>query len=399
MQAPDPGLLFRSEADLHRNDERQTKLARMQRVGNPISLGSSKALSLAVEGNSVWTAESNGTVVKRDLETAKVIKTFRGHRGPVSALCLGRDAHRRLVITGSWDKCLRVFHDETGQLLSCTEAHEDFVKALAVMPQQQLIVSGGSDKEIRFWDLASEPPDDSVAITLKCVGSLRAHTRPISCLAVTSSGTGSVDTLYSADSMGVLMSWRLEILVESAHSRKVRATPILQINGHSTGLTDMRFGFTQLWTSSSDQSVLLHHLNKPSTASSPPIRHPAAVKAILVLSLTPIEQHYLITGCSDEKIRVWDIAALEDGSGQAELVRELDVHAHEITGIELWLKRRDGAGQEPWVITASLDGTLRRWKLADLLARGRVATLEPQPELAPMFELSREEELELLELE
>jgi len=112
-----------------------------------------------------------------------------------------------------------------------------------------------------------------------------------------------------------------------------------------------------------------------------------------------LQMPYLVTGCSDEKIRIWDTTAMEDDRGPAELLRTLDAHSHEISGIALWLRRSDRGGREPWILTASLDGTLRRWKLSDLLTRGKVASLEPPQDTPPTFELTEEEERELLDLD
>lgn len=41
---------------------------------------------------------------------------------------------------------------QSKDLLSTTvDAHNDFVKTLLVIPDAQLLVSGGSDKIVRFW--------------------------------------------------------------------------------------------------------------------------------------------------------------------------------------------------------------------------------------------------------
>ncbi|KZO97892.1 hypothetical protein CALVIDRAFT_63556 [Calocera viscosa TUFC12733] len=108
---------------------------------------------------------------------------------------------------------------------------------------------------------------------------------------------------------------------------------------------------------------------------------------------------YLVTGGSDERIRVWDTSAVEDSNGPPDLLRTLDVHSHEISGLALWLRQGNKHGREPWILSASLDGTLRKWKLSDMLARGRVASLEPSQAVPPTFELTDDEERELLELE
>jgi len=174
-----------------------------------------------------------------------------------------------------------------------------------------------------------------------------------------------------------------------------------QFKGHSTGITDCCLGPNQLWTSSADNSVILYQLSEDltSTVSQTQILHPYPVKALLAMSTTTLEMPYLVTGCSDEGIRLWDTTAVEDNRGPPDLIRTVDAHSHEISAIGLWLKSSDKGRGEPWIVSASLDGTLRKWRLADLLAHGKVASLEPSPEALPMFSLTEEEERELLDLE
>jgi WD40 repeat protein len=72
---------------------------------------------------------------------------------------------------------------------------------------------------------------------------------------------------------------------------------------------------------------------------------------------------YLVTGAGDV-IRTYDISNLEE----PELLGEVDAHWHDVTSIRLWLRQIKSQAQfpqvEPWVVTASLDGTLRKWKLS-----------------------------------
>jgi hypothetical protein len=150
-----------------------------------------------------------------------------------------------------------------------------------------------------------------------------------------------------------------------------------------------------------------------------------AVRSILPLSLTDLREPYIITGAGDI-IRVYDVSTLEE----PELVGEVDAHWHDVTALRLWVRKTvedDGKTRvEPWIISASLDGTIRKWKLqglsridplllksltsigADLL---NPSSIEPTAEIkhpaAPSepdlkdegkFEMTEEEERELAEL-
>lgn len=98
------------------------------------------------------------------------------------------------------------------------------------------------------------------------------------------------------------------------------------------------------------------------TKMPPPITHPLAVRAILPLLLTDLAEPYLLTGAGDV-IRIYDVS-----SDEPELIGEVDAHWHDVTAIRLWIRKtvgKDGKTRvEPWIISASLDGTIRRWRLS-----------------------------------
>lgn len=116
----------------------------------------------------------------------------------------------------------------------------------------------------------------------------------------------------------------------------------------------------------------------------------------------------VLTGSSDEEIRVWDVTNFEDASGDAKLVSVVEGHFGEVGSLATWIREEDGR-KSGWVVSAGLDGFLRRWTmdgespdegwLAD-----RADLLHPKPlnwDLAPEKTgtgLTAEEEAELAEL-
>lgn len=108
-------------------------------------------------------------------------------------------------------------------------------------------------------------------------------------------------------------------------------------------------------TSSNDTSSNAYKL--------PPITHPVAVRTVLPLSLTDLDEPYLLTGAGDI-IRVYDVSSPDE----PELISQVDAHWHDVTAIRLWIRKTVGEDQkirvEPWIITASLDSTIRKWRLS-----------------------------------
>lgn len=120
-----------------------------------------------------------------------------------------------------------------------------------------------------------------------------------------------------------------------------------------------------MYAASADGTVQV--LNRASLSSVqkplPPIEHPVPVRSILPLALTELGEPYLLTGAGDI-MRVYDVSTADE----PELIREMDAHWHDITAIRLWKRITAGVDGttriEPWIVTTSLDGTIRKWRLS-----------------------------------
>jgi WD40 repeat protein len=109
--------------------------------------------------------------------------------------------------------------------------------------------------------------------------------------------------------------------------------------------------------------VLPYPPSEASTGKVSSISHPAAVRCILPLALSDLGEPYLLTGSGDA-IRAFDLSS----PGEPEALGEIDAHWHDVTSLRLWVRRtagEDGKTRvEPWVVSASLDGTIRKWQLS-----------------------------------
>lgn len=119
---------------------------------------------------------------------------------------------------------------------------------------------------------------------------------------------------------------------------------------------------TAILASSDDTVQIVDQPPSDSKKPPPPIAHPVAVRSLLPLSLTDLAEPVVITGAGD-MIRVYDLSTPEE----PELISEIDAHWHDVTSIRLWVRKTvgdDGKTRvEPWVVSASLDGTIRKWRL------------------------------------
>ncbi|KAI0928857.1 hypothetical protein AcW1_005975 [Taiwanofungus camphoratus] len=365
MQTAGESNLLRSEAELVLEETRKQKASKTKHLGDPIKIPG-KALAIQVQGNVAWIAENTTVIRKLDLDTGKTLQIFRGHTAPVTSLAFfttGQGSKASdVLITGSWDKTINLWDVKTKALISSTPAHSDFVKALLVIPSLKLLVSGSSDKLVRFWDLSTF--EDGKPLT--SVGSISAHTRPVESLDARVISDGTI-VLYTADTMGIIKVW--ELTKEDGESPRWQSTLQEELQHHRTRINEMVYGNGQLWTASSDETVqMVCHPSLPPPSSSrsiPPITHSAAVKAVLPLSVTPLSEPYLLTGAGDV-IRAYDVSTPEE----PQLLGEIDAHWHDVTALRLWMRRTAIEGKErvePWIVSASLDGTIRKWRLSGRL--------------------------------
>ena len=82
---------------------------------------------------------------------------------------------------------------------------------------------------------------------------------------------------------------------------------------------------------------------------------------------------YLLAGSGD-RIRVYDISSLDE----VELIREVEGHWHDVTHLRTWIQGSvNGTRRDAWIVSGSLDGTLRKWKLSG--AHGVTALIQPCP--------------------
>jgi len=165
---------------------------------------------------------------------------------------------------------------------------------------------------------------------------------------------------------------------------------------------------TESLTASTDSTVMIQTHPASTSTTSKTINHASTVKVLLPLHLTDLDVTYLVTGAG-EVLCTYDISTIDERDGKAELLSITDVHSHDITALGLWMRdvevskegRPSLTRREPWIVSGSLDGTLRRWRLADLVSPSAALAAGiavPPPVTSSTSGLTEEEERELAEL-
>lgn len=115
------------------------------------------------------------------------VRTLRGHTDGI--MCLQFDETLQhpsfpILITGSYDRTVRVWNIETGLEVRCLRGHTRAVRALQF--DEAKLITGSMDHTIRVWNWRSG----------ECIRTLEGHTEGVVCLNFDSNvlASGSVDT-------------------------------------------------------------------------------------------------------------------------------------------------------------------------------------------------------------
>ncbi|KAF8468286.1 WD40-repeat-containing domain protein [Kalaharituber pfeilii] len=376
-------------------------------LGDPIHVGA-KILDIISDPTSpdrVFIAQSDALARRVQLSSGdKGNHVYRGHTAPVTSLALSDPP--TTLFTGSWDKSILAFDVNTRTLLlRFPPTHADFIKTLLYLPSRSptspstpsLLLSGSSDTKIIIWN-----PETATKLHV-----LAAHTRGVLSLVLDpipppSDPTGF--TVFSSGSERAIYQWT----IPSSGTAAIQG-PLPPLTPHETSVYKLRFSlrppYGDLYTASADNTVQRIAIRAsqdnedalPTSQDSFP--HPDFVNDVLVTGFNPSDEddegRWIVTACRDENVRVWDRAT-------ANLTHVFEGHFDEVSGVCVVEVEKGG-----WaVVSGSIDGTVRRWRLkpeeikaAVEEARRRKEGREGEEEkVTSGVELTEDEERELEEL-
>ncbi|MFH0899002.1 MAG: WD40 repeat domain-containing protein, partial [Pseudomonadota bacterium] len=157
----------------------------------------------------LFSAGKDGTVRQWDLSTG-VSRALVERRPPVYGLALNPIDGR--LITGSSDRTIRFWNVDSGGELASLRGHQDVVTSVAVSPDGNALTSSSVDKHVRYWNLDS---GDSVV--------LGRHQDIVTAVVFSPDGRFVVSSSYDS----TLRLWRVDaeasVAEDSGHTGLVRS--------------------------------------------------------------------------------------------------------------------------------------------------------------------------------
>lgn len=207
-------------------------------------------------------------------------QVYKGHTAGVNAVGITTDG--RYIVSGGSDKTLRLWELETGQCIRVFKGHKGEVNTLAMIPDGQFFVSGSRDSTLRLWDLNAG----------KCLKIFKGHDDDVNTAAVTPDGK----LVVSGSSDCSLRLWELQ------------TGKCLRVFKEHPACRDMD-GLNRLIRSSNyefayhDFLTNLAHAVNYNTETATFFGHADHVKAVAVTK----NGKYIISGGDDNTLRLWDL--------------------------------------------------------------------------------------------
>jgi len=166
------------------------------RVLSEALVGSITAVTVDAASTGVFAADGEaggaGFIRKFDLNTGKLLATWKAHEDNVLALRLSAKGDR--LLSGAADKLAKLWDVANHKLVAFFEGHTNHVLSVAFNKDATQIATAGADREVKIWDVASREQDATLGDKKSAFSALDWTADGKSLAVITDKGGGSVHT-------------------------------------------------------------------------------------------------------------------------------------------------------------------------------------------------------------
>ncbi|MFM8395215.1 MAG: WD40 repeat domain-containing protein, partial [Acidobacteriota bacterium] len=105
------------------------------------------------EDDRVVTGSQSGLVSVRELSTLRQLSSFSAHQDWINDLVVWRDEARRLYLTASSDRTIRIWEPENNQQVTELRGHRGDVTRLILSNDNERLLSSSRDRSLKIWSL------------------------------------------------------------------------------------------------------------------------------------------------------------------------------------------------------------------------------------------------------
>ncbi|KAF7966261.1 hypothetical protein HWV62_39403 [Athelia sp. TMB] len=231
------------------------------------------------DGSKIVSGSYDRTVRVRDALSGQPALPPLQHEGGVRSVCFSPDGSR--IVSGSDDGTIQVWDALSGQLaLPPLQGHEDIVMSVCFSPDGSRIVSGSSDMTVRVWDVSGQPT----------LSPLRGHAGRVTSVCFSPDGS----RIVSGSDDRTVRVW-------DALSGQLALPPL---QGHKSIVHSVCFSpdGSRIVSGSDDTTVRVWDALSGQPTLSPLRGHAGRVTSVC---FSP-DGSRIVSGSSDKTVRVWD---------------------------------------------------------------------------------------------